>query len=124
MQYVGRGETGAPFLIDAASGSDLAPGPMDTLLLSLAGCMAVDVQNILERSRVPLKDMEVEVEGERASAPPKRYTRIRLIYRVSGPGEEDQAKLDRAIDLSRRKFCSVLHSLRPDIELEIETHRS
>jgi putative redox protein len=96
---------------------------MDTLLLSLAGCMAVDIQVILERSRVPLTGLEVEVEGERAQAHPRRYTRIRLLCRVEGPGEEDQGKLDRALQLSRDKFCSVLHSLRADIDVEIEVHR-
>jgi putative redox protein len=99
------------------------PGPMDSLLLSLAGCMAVDVQVILERSRVPLDGMEVTVQGDRAHAHPKRYTRLRLIYSLSGPGEEHRAKVQRAIDLSREKFCSVLHSLRPDIELEIDFER-
>lgn len=93
---------------------------MDTLLLALAGCMAVDVQVILERSRVPFGALTVDVEGERAPEHPKRYTRIRLIYRVEGPREEHRAKLERAVDLSREKFCSVLHSLRPDIEIDIE----
>ena len=86
--------------------------------------MAVDVQVILERSRVPLTGLEVEVEGTRAQTHPKRYTHVKLVYRVEGPGEEDQAKLDRAVELSREKFCSVLHSLRTDIEVEIEIHRA
>ncbi len=93
---------------------------MDTLLLAVAGCMAVDVQVILERSRVPLTGLRVEVEAERAPTHPKRYTRICMVYYLDGPGEEHQGKVDRAIDLSREKFCSVLHSLRTDIEFEIE----
>jgi putative redox protein len=122
MEYVGTGEEGPAVIIDAKSGK--GPGPMDALLYSLAGCMAVDVQVILERSRVPLTGLEVEVEGLRAPTHPKRYTDIRLIYRVEGPQEEHQAKLDRAVDLSKEKFCSVLHSLRPDIKFEIEINRS
>lgn len=93
---------------------------MDSLLLSVAGCMALDVQVILEKSRVPLTGIEVEAVGERASTHPRRYTRVRLAYRLEGLGEEHRAKLDRAIELSREKFCSVLHSLREDIEFEIE----
>lgn len=122
MEYLGTGETGPGMLMDGKGAK--GPGPMDSLLLALAGCMAVDVQVILERSRVPLTGLTVDVEGERAPAHPKRYTRLRLVYRVEGPGEDDRGKLQRAVDLSREKFCSVLHSLRPDIELDIEIHRA
>jgi putative redox protein len=122
MEYLGSGEVGPGVIIDG--GSETGPGPMDSLLLALAGCMAVDVQVILERSRVPMTGLEVEVEGERAETHPRRYTRVRLIYRVEGPQAEHQAKLERAVALSREKFCSVLHSLRPDIETEIEIFRA
>lgn len=122
MEYLGTGEVGPATIIDGKS--EKGPGPMDTLLLALAGCMAIDVQVILERSRVPMTGMEVEVEGERAPGHPRRYTRIRLAYRVEGPEEEHQAKLERAVALSEEKFCSVLHSLRPDIEFRIEIHRA
>lgn len=121
MEYLGTSEVGPAVIIDANSAK--GPGPMDTLLLALAGCMAVDVQVILERSRVPLTGLEVEVEGERAPTAPKRYTKIRLAYRVEGPKEEDQAKLERAVALSEEKFCSVLHSLRSDIDFQIEINR-
>ena len=67
--------------------------------------------------------LEAEVVGERATSHPKRYTRIRMVYRVEGPLQEDQAKLERAVELSRDTFCSVLHSLRPDIEFVTEVHR-
>jgi putative redox protein len=121
MEYTGAGDGSPGLLLDGKS--EAGPSPMDALLLSVAGCMAVDVQVILERSRVPLTGLEVEVEGERAQAHPRRYTRIRLLCRVEGPGEEHQGKLDRAVQLSRDKFCSVLHSLRTDIDVEIEVHR-
>ena len=103
--------------------STKGPGPMDALLLAVAGCMAVDVQLILERSRVPVTGLEVAVEGERAPTHPKRYTRVHLAYFLEGPREEHQAKVERAVTLSREKFCSVLHSLRPDIDFEFEIHR-
>jgi uncharacterized OsmC-like protein len=43
-----------------------------------------------------------------------------MSYFLEGPQEEHRAKVERAVDLSREKFCSVLHSLRPDIDLEID----
>jgi putative redox protein len=120
-EYTGGAGEGGTILLDGFSVR--GPGPMDTLLLAVAGCMAVDVQVILERSRVPLTGLSVEVEGERAPTHPKRYTRIRMVYHLDGPREEHQGKVDRAVDLSREKFCSVLHSLRPDIEIEIDIRR-
>jgi putative redox protein len=122
MEYAGATDAGEPVVIDAKNQN--GPGPMDALLLAVAGCMAVDVQVILERSRVPLTGMEISVEGERAPTHPKRYTRIRLSYVLEGPEESHQGKVERAIDLSREKFCSVLHSLREDIEIEIEVRRA
>jgi putative redox protein len=122
MKYLGATSAGEEITIDAKGPA--GPGPMDQLLLALAGCMAVDVQVILERSRVPLSKLDVEVTGTRAQTHPKRYTNIRLVYHLEGPEEEHQGKLDRAVSLSREKFCSVLHSLRSDIDIDIEIKRA
>jgi len=121
MEYLGGAEGEEAVLLDAKGAR--GPGPMDALLLAVAGCMAADVQTILERSRVPLTGMEVQIQGQRAPAHPKRYTHIALTYLLEGPGEEDGPKVQRAVDLSREKFCSVLHSLRPDIQVEIDVQR-
>jgi putative redox protein len=94
------------------------------LLLSLAGCMGIDVIDILNKSRVPVEELRVEVEGDRAPEPPRRFVSIRLTYHVRGPGEEDRSKLDRAVQLSRDKYCSVLHTLRPDLELDVRIVRT
>lgn len=121
MEYRGLTEGGGAALLDGRGKA--GPTPMEALLLALAGCMAADVQVILERSRVPFRGLEVQAEGERAPEHPKRYTRISLVYRVAGPGEEHQGKLERAVELSREKFCSVLHSLRPDVPVDIRIER-
>ena len=97
--------------------------PTQLLLMSLAGCMAVDVLMILEKSRVPVASLEVEAIGERAEVVPKRFHSIRLLYRLSGPSEEHQTKLDRAIALSRDKYCSVLHTLDPEIDFDLQVER-
>ena len=98
--------------------------PMQLLLMSLAGCMAIDVLMILEKSRVPVQNLEVEVIGERAETIPKRFVAMTLVYRIAGPSEEDQPKLDRAIGLSRDKYCSVLHTLDPGIAFDIRVERA
>ena len=94
------------------------PSPMDALLLSLAGCMAVDVRMILEKSRVDVQGVEVETRGERAAEPPRRYTALQMHFRVVGAGAEDEPKIERAIQLSRDTYCSVMHTLQPDLKME------
>jgi putative redox protein len=92
---------------------------MEGLLLSVAGCMGIDVVMILEKGRVPLETLSVEVEGDRAPEPPRRFTAIRMTYHITGPSPEDATKVQRAVDLSRDRYCSVLHSLAKDIDLDI-----
>ena len=121
LTFVG-GADGGPE-ITTSSGGGAGPSPTQLLLLSVAGCMGIDVKDILEKSRVPVSALEVEVDGDRREDPPRRFTAIRLTYRVRGPGDEDQAKLQRAIDLSRDKYCSVLHTLNPDLDLDIRIER-
>jgi putative redox protein len=97
---------------------------MDTLLLALAGCMMADIQSILEKSRVPLDRLEATVVGERADEFPRRYTGIEMVFRLSGPGTEDAAKVERAVALSRDTYCSVMHTLRQDVEIDIRVEQA
>ncbi len=119
LAFEGRGGQGPDVLIDGNSAE--GPSPMEALLLSLAGCMAIDIQVILEKGRVPLDSLEVRVTGERAPEAPKRYTRILMEVGVRGPGEGERAKVERAVQLSRDRYCSVFHTLRDDLEVEIRT---
>lgn len=104
-------------------GSKVGPSPTELLLLSVAGCMAIDVRLILEKSRVPLESLEVDTLGTRAETDPRRFTHIRMTFRVKGPRDEDEAKMARAIQLSRDKYCSVFHTLRPDLPIETVIER-
>lgn len=112
------GPTGGPQLMvdgDAATG----PAPMDLVLMAVAGCMAIDVRAILEKGRVTLDALDVEAQGARADEPPRRYTALRLVVRVAGVDPADRPKVERALELSRQKYCSVLFSLRQDVPMEV-----
>lgn len=122
LRFDADGYGGPAISIDSSSAT--GPSPMDALLMGVAGCMAIDVLMIAQKSRVQIDALSVDVEGDRVEEDPKRYERIRLVYRVEGPSEEDEPKLQRAVDLSRDKYCSVLHSLRPDIDVDIRVERS
>jgi len=119
--------TGLRFESDVGGGvtldgdAEAGPSPMQSLLLGLAGCMAIDVIVILEKMRVPLEGLAVRVSGIRAPEPPRRFTEITLLYEVSGIDASNTSKLDRAIELSRDRYCSVFHTLNPDTVIRIET---
>jgi len=117
MAFEGSAEGGPSILIDGA-GKEGA-GPMDALLLALAGCTGSDVVSILEKMRLAVQGMTVEVAGERRPEHPRRYTSIVLTYRVRAPGASEE-RVRHAIDLSLEKYCSVTHSLAPDIARRYE----
>ena len=118
LSFTGGPEGVPAVTIDGDRGD--GPSPMDTLLLALAGCMAIDVRYVLEKSRVPLTALEVEIRGRHAEEIPRKFTHIELLYLLDGPGAEHRPRVDRAIELSRDKYCSVLHSLDPAIAFSIE----
>lgn len=90
------------------------PSPVQALAFALAGCMAIDVVHILRKGRLELRGLRAELQAERAPRDPKRLVRVRLHFRVSGDVPPD--KVERAIALSRETYCSVWHSLRPDLD--------
>ena len=98
----------------------VAISPVQVMLVSLAACTAADVVDILGKMRVEFTGLTVRAQGDRAETPPRRYTAIRLTYEVQGLAAECEDKLNRAIQLSHEKFCSVMHSLRPDIDVQTD----
>lgn len=112
------GEPGGP--VSHVDGDNAAaPGPMLTLLLAAASCSAADVVDILAKMREKLGSLDVEAWGDRRDEQPRRYIALRFRFRVRGDGL-DEAKVRRAIDLSLEKYCSVMHSLAPDIPVSYE----
>jgi putative redox protein len=91
--------------------------PPDALLSALATCSGIDVADILAKRRTPAERLSIDVEGDRREEHPRRFTRIRLVFRVDGAGI-DAPQVERAITLSLEKYCSVAASLASDIALE------
>lgn len=92
---------------------------MLALLLVCAGCSGADVVVLLRKMRVKLRSLAVEVQGTRRDQEPRRYVAIRFRYRMAGDGL-DRGKAERAVGLSLDKYCSVVHSLAPDIAVEYD----
>ena len=118
-QFVHRSATGHALVTDTPvehGGGGTAPTPMELVLMGLAGCTGVDVVSILETMRQPLRELSVVAEFERAAEHPRVYTRIRLRYRLRGDLDPD--RVDRAVALSRDRYCSVAAMLAPTVPLE------
>jgi putative redox protein len=93
------------------------PSPVDALAAALAGCMSVDVTDILVKGRQPLEALRSRLVAERAQDNPHRFTSVSLHFLVGGAVAGDA--VDRAIALSRDKYCSVWHSMRQDIPFTV-----
>jgi putative redox protein len=95
--------------------SKTGPSPMQYAAIGLAGCMAADVVDIIRKGRHPLRALRVTFSGTRAETPPRRFLHISLQFTIEGAVPSEA--VERAIALSREKYCSVWHSFRQDIEL-------
>jgi putative redox protein len=110
------GQSGAvKMTLDSASVE--GPSPMQALAFALAGCMAMDVVHVIRKGRFALRGLRADLSGTRAPTDPKRFTAITLHYTVTGDVPDE--KVARAIELSKEKYCSVWHSMREDIELDV-----
>lgn len=93
------------------------PSPVQALVFALAGCMSADVVHILTKGHHPLRGLKAHLEGVRAPEDPHRLIKVDLRFDIDGAVPKDAA--DRAIALSREKYCSVWHSLNPDIDFHV-----
>jgi putative redox protein len=89
------------------------PSPIDALALALAGCMAVDVVDIVTKGRHHLRGLTATLTANRAEEPPRRFVAVALHFVVSG--DVPEAAIERALQLSKDKYCSVWQTLRQDI---------
>ncbi len=106
-----RAETGSGHMVcmDGApegGGHDLAPRPMEMVLLGTGGCTAYDVVLILKRGREDVRGCEVTLKAERADLDPKVFTKIHFHFVVTGKGLR-QTTVERAVSLSHDKYCSA-----------------
>ena len=97
---------------DGAAG----PSPVEALAVGLAGCMAIDIADILTKGRHTLKAFETKLVGRRRDDPPRYFVHFTLHFALTG--DIPAHAVERAIQLSRDKYCSVWLSLRPDIQLD------
>jgi len=119
MTFVAESGSGHAIVVDAApdvGGRDLGARPMELVLMGTGACSAIDVVHILRKARQDVRGCVVELQSERAAEDPKVFTRIHLHYVVSGKGLA-AAQVERAIKLSKEKYCSATIMLAATAEI-------
>jgi len=103
--FLGTSESGHTMILDANAGN-LAPSPLESVLISLGGCSSVDVVSILKKARQKIADCQVEITGKRVDTVPKLFSDIHLQFIITG-SDISQKHVERAVALSADKYCSV-----------------
>jgi putative redox protein len=122
MTFVAESGSGHAVVVDASpdvGGRNLGARPMELVLMGTGSCSAIDVMHILRKARQAVTGCVVELEAERASEDPKVFTRIRMRYVVTGKALA-RAQVERAIKLSKEKYCSASVMLAKTAEFEID----
>lgn len=122
MTFVAESGSGHAVVFDASpdvGGRDLGPRPMELVLMGTGGCSAIDVVHILRKSRQAVAGCTVDLEAERAPEDPKVFTRIHMRFVVTGKGLAP-AQVERAVKLSKEKYCSASIMLAKTAEITTE----
>jgi putative redox protein len=101
--------------IELHSSTQGVASPPQALAYAVMACMAMDVVHVIQKSRCALEALTVKFEGARAVEHPRRFVSMAMEFQITG--EVDDRLVQRAIDMSRDKYCSVWNTLRSDVEL-------
>lgn len=87
-------------------GNNAGPSPKQLLLAGLIGCMGIDVTMILEKKKIKIEDLEIEVEADNTNGRPRVYENIHMIFKFKGENLSKE-ELEKVIALSKEKYCGV-----------------
>jgi len=114
LQFVARAGNCPAVVIDSNEGGS-GTSPMELLLISVAGCSAIDVIMILQKKRLAVTGLQVNISGVRAEEYPRPYTDIQIEFVVSGRDIRPPA-VEQAIRLSETKYCGAIASLNARVQ--------
>lgn len=119
FHFIGKGNSEHEVHVDASEaigGEGKGVRPMELLLISIGGCASIDIGLILQKQRQQLDDYLIELVGERRTEDPKTFRTIELKVKVWG--DISPEKLEKAIELTVKKYCSVILCLNPEIQIK------
>lgn len=101
---------------ESFGGNNAGSRPKELLLMALGGCTGSDVASILQKKRVPVEELEIHLVANTRDEHPQVYTDIHIEFIVRGKGINPK-DVERAIELSSTKYCSVSAMLRPAVDI-------
>lgn len=119
ITFTAKGGSGHWVMMDGSpefGGSNAASTPKELVLMALAGCTASDVVPILKKKRSPLHNLEINVTAHDREEHPRIFTDIHVEYVFYGDGLQP-ADVERAIELSTTKYCSVTGILKASVPI-------
>ena len=123
MAFESNNPSGIPVRIDAGPESGGEGGgyrPKALMLSSLAGCSGLDVAMLIRKMKLQVEDFHIETIGHLTEEHPQIYNRVEVEYHFHG-SSLNEAKLQRAVDLSIEKYCGVTEMFKGFADLEIKT---
>ena len=114
--FVATSPSGHAQVIDVNGQRSAATGPFEMVQLALGGCTGADVISVLQKKRQQVTAYRIEVRATRREEHPRSYERIEVRHFVRGHGISEKA-VEQAVQLSTDKYCGVISSLRPTVEI-------
>ena len=119
VHFQGKGISSIPINIDGAEkvgGVDAGARPMELVLMAVGSCASMDIVSILKKQKQDLRDLSIDVEGERDyDQTPAIFTRINVDFTLYG--NLDEQKVEKAVSLSMEKYCSVSAMLQQTVRI-------
>lgn len=93
--------------LEKHGGDNYGPRPKPLLLTAIGGCTGMEIISILEKMRLAIEQLEIDVDGEVTEGQPKMYKAVHIVFKVKGISQ-DKLKIERAITLAVEKYCGVV----------------
>jgi len=100
-------------------GKNKGPKPKPLMMVALAGCTGMDFVSLLNKMGVNYKSLNIKIEGDLTEEHPKHFKKMKVIYELKGENI-DIKKVQKAVDLSKEKYCGVSYSYKGVMELEYD----
>lgn len=97
--------------LEIHGGENKGPRPKPLILSAIAGCTGMEIIAILEKMRIKIQNLEIDISAELNDGQPKIYKSMNIVFKVKGT-DSDKSKIERAIYLAAEKYCGVLAMVR------------
>ncbi len=122
MAFTGTADSGHDVIMDAhdkVGGENTGSRPTELVLMGLGGCTAMDVVSILSKMKQAVTDFEIKIHADKTDTHPKIFKDIVLEYVLTGH-DLDRSAVEKAVMLSKEKYCSVQAMLREAADIAIK----